>query len=67
MQVDYPIKVQAIRSKGRPVRLFVGVPLALAAAIELKPGEVVQWQLRSRKELYLLRKPAPDNKRRPKR
>jgi hypothetical protein len=57
MQVDYPIKVQAIRSKGRPVRLFIAVPLALAAAIGLEPGEEVQWLLRNRHELNLLRQP----------
>ena len=67
MQVDYPIKVQAIRSKGRPVRLFIAVPLALAAAIDLEPGEAVQWQLRSRHELNLLRHSSADVKRRPKR
>lgn len=55
MQVNYPIKVQAIRSQGRPVRLFIAVPLALAAAVGLEPGEQVQWLLRSRTELNLLR------------
>ena len=64
MQVHYPIKVQAIRSKGRPVRLFIAVPLALAAAIGLDPGEKVQWQLRSRQELNLVRQPRPTLKRR---
>jgi hypothetical protein len=64
MQVNYPIKVQAIRSKGRPVRLFVAVPLALAAAIGLEPGEQVQWQLRSRENLQLLRQPPAPSKRR---
>ncbi len=63
MQVNYPIKVQAIRTKGRPVRLFIAVPLALAAAINLEPGEEVQWQLRSRDELNLLRKPKTRAKR----
>ena len=63
MQVDYPIKVQAIRSKGRPVRLFIAVPLALAAAIDLAPAEEVQWQLRSRQELNLLRLRPPAPKR----
>lgn len=57
MQVNYPIKVQAIRTQGRPVRLFIAVPLALAAAINLEPGEEIQWQLRSRNELNLVRKP----------
>jgi hypothetical protein len=67
MQVKYPIKVQAIRSQGRPVRLFVAVPLALAAAIHLAPGEEVQWLLRSRNELNLVRHPPPAPKRRTKR
>jgi hypothetical protein len=57
MQVNYPIKVQAIRTKGRPVRLYVALPLALAAAIDLEPGENVQWSLLSRHELHLLRQP----------
>jgi hypothetical protein len=63
MQVNYPIKVQVIRSKGRPVRLFIAVPLALAAAIGLEPGEKVQWQLRSRHELNLVRQPPAPNSR----
>ena len=63
MQVDYHIKVQAIRSKGRPVRLFIAVPLALAAAIGLEPSEEVQWQLRNRHELNLVRVPPPRVKR----
>lgn len=67
MQVEYPIKVQAIRSKGRPVRLFIGVPLALAAALGLEPGEEVQWELVDRKKLYLVREPRPRSTRRTKR
>jgi hypothetical protein len=59
MQVNYPIKVQAIRSQGRPVRLYVAFPLALAAAIGLEPGETVQWNLLTRRELHLLRQPKP--------
>ena len=55
MQVNYPIKVQAIRSHGRPVRLFIAAPLALASAIGLEPGEEVQWSLRTRTELNLVR------------
>ena len=62
MQVNYPIKVQAIRTKGRPVRLYVALPLALAAAIDLEPGETVQWNLLSRRELHLLRQPKPPSR-----
>ena len=64
MQVNYPIKVQAIRTHGRPVRVFIAVPLALAAAIGLEPQEQVQWQLRSRSELNLVRQSVSASKRR---
>ena len=62
MQVNYPIKVQAIRTKGRPVRLYVALPLALAAAIDLEPGETVQWNLLSRRELHLIRQHNPTSR-----
>ena len=38
MQVRFEMKLQAIRSQGRAVRLFVNIPLALAAALEMQPG-----------------------------
>jgi hypothetical protein len=55
MQVQYPITVQAIRSKGCNPRLYVYVPLPLAAAIGLAPGEMVQWTLLDRATLQLTR------------
>jgi hypothetical protein len=59
MPVKYPLKVQAIRSKGQQPRLYVYFPLPLAAAIGLAPGEEVQWELLDRGELHLTRvKPA---------
>lgn len=66
MQTRYPIKVQVIRANGRPNRLYVGVPLALAAAIGLEPAEEVEWELLDRGELHLVRStvPAPQAKRR---
>lgn len=62
MQINYPIKVQVIKSKGRPVRLYVAMPMALAVAINLEPGEEVQWELDSRKQLHLLRPNLKDKK-----
>jgi len=59
MQTTYPVKVQASRSKGQQPRLYVSFPLALAAAIGLKGGETVQWELLERRELHLLRPQAP--------
>lgn len=55
MQVQYPITVQAIRSKGCNPRLYVYVPLPLAAAIGLEPGEQVQWTLLDRGTLQMKR------------
>ena len=55
----YPLKVQAIRSKGQQPRLYVSFPLALPAAIGLEAGESVQWELLDRGELHLTRNQAP--------
>ena len=59
MQTTYPLKVQAIRSRGQQPRLYVSFPLALAAAIGLEPGESVQWELLDRGELHLVRTTVP--------
>ena len=56
---QYVMKVQIIRSKGRPPRFFVNVPLPLAAALDLAAGERVQWQLLDRSDLRLKRLAAP--------
>jgi len=62
MQTTYPLRIQAIRSKGQQPRLYVSVPLALAAAIGLEAGELVQWELLDRGELHLLRPTSPPPK-----
>jgi len=59
MPTSYPLRVQAIRSRGQKPRLYVSFPLALAAAIGLEPGEEVQWELLDRRELHLLRPNPP--------
>lgn len=66
MPTTYPLKIQAIRTKGQQPRFYVSFPLALAAAIGLEPGESVQWELLDRGELHLVRSstPAPTTKRR---
>jgi hypothetical protein len=65
MQTTYPLRVQAIRSKGQQPRLYISFPGALAAAIGLEPGELVQWELLDRGELHLVRQstPAPTTQR----
>ena len=59
MRTTYPLKVQAMRSKGQQPRFYVSFPLALAAAIGLQGGETVQCELLDRSELHLLRPQAP--------
>ena len=58
------MKVQMIRSKGRATRLFVNVPLPLAAALDLQAGERVSWQLLARSDLRLIRLDPPPAKKR---
>jgi len=58
----YPLKIQAIRSKGQTPRLYVYFPLPLAAAIGIQPGEEVQWELLDRGELHLVRAAVPPPK-----
>jgi hypothetical protein len=55
MQAEFPITVQAIRSKGQKARFYVYVPLPLAAAIGLEAGEQVQWTLFDRNTLRMKR------------
>jgi len=55
MQAKYPVKVQAIRSKGRTDRFYVFIPLPLAAAIGLEAGEKFQWSLTDRDSLSVHR------------
>ena len=55
MQAEYALKVQVIRSKQRPPRFYVNIPLPLAAALDLEAGEQVHWQLLGRLDLRLRR------------
>jgi len=64
MQAQFEMKVQVIRSKGRATRLFVNVPLPLAAALDLQAAERVRWQLLTRSELRLIRLEPPPTKKR---
>jgi len=59
-RASYPLKIQAIRSKGQNIRYYVYLPMPLAAAMGIQGGEDVQWELLDRRELHLVRcKPAP--------
>ena len=58
-QAKYPMKLQAVRSKGQKERLYVNIPVPLAAAIGMEAGEEVEWELLARGELHLVRLHAP--------
>lgn len=63
-ETHYPLKVQAIRSQGNRPKLYVYIPIPLAAAIGLNPGDSVQWELLDRNELHLIRlAPSPPSAR----
>ena len=56
----YPLKIQAIRSKGQNLRFYVYLPMPLAAALGIDGGEEVEWELVDRRELRLVRRnPVP--------
>jgi len=59
MQAEYVMKVQVIKSRKQPPRFYVNIPLPLAAALDLRGQEPVQWQLLKRPDLRLLRLKAP--------
>ena len=58
--ITYPLRVQAIRTRGQAPRLYVTFPMALAAAIGLEAGDEVQWELLDRGELHLVRINTPE-------
>jgi len=59
-QAKYPVKVQAINSKGQKERPYLFIPIPLAVAIGLEKGEEVEWELIGRDELHLFRPSAPE-------
>jgi hypothetical protein len=54
--MNYQTKVQAIRRKKAVSQCYVNLPLPLAAAIDIEPGEIVEWKVDTRYKLYLLRR-----------
>jgi hypothetical protein len=53
--MNYPTKIQAIRRKKAVSQCYVNLPLPLAAAIDIEPGEIVEWKVDSRYKLWLIR------------
>lgn len=59
-RATYPLRIQAIRSKGQNLRYYVYLPMPLAAALGIAGGEEVEWELLDRRELRLVRRdPVP--------
>ena len=56
---SYPLRVQAIRSRGQNARFYVYLPIPLAAASGIGGGEEVSWELLDRRELHLVRASPP--------
>jgi hypothetical protein len=58
--MDYLTKIQAIRRKKGISQCYVNLPLPLAAAIAIEPGEMVEWKVDTRYKLWLIRqRPKP--------
>jgi|WetSurMetagenome_2_1015567.scaffolds.fasta_scaffold341601_2 hypothetical protein len=55
-KATYPLKIQAIRSKGQNLRFYVYLPMPLAGALGIAGGEEVEWELLNRQELRLVRR-----------
>ena len=56
--MNYLTKIQAIRRKKSPPQCYANLPLPLA--IDIEPGEMVEWKVDSRYKLWLVRqRPKP--------
>ena len=53
--MQYLTKIQAIRRKKGISQCYVNLPLPLAAAIDIEPGEMVEWKIDTRYKLWLIR------------
>ncbi len=61
-KASYPLRIQAIRTRGQNVRFFVYLPMPLASALGVEGGESVSWELLTRDELHLVRHASPPAK-----
>jgi hypothetical protein len=56
-QNHYPTRLQGIRRRGGTVQVYANIPLPLASALDLDPGETVTWKVLDRTHLLLVRLP----------
>ena len=57
MENHYVTRLQGIRRRGGTVQVYANLPLPLAAALDLEPGEKVTWKVLDRTHLLLVRLP----------
>ena len=57
LEDHYPTRLQGIRRQGGTVQVYANIPLALASALDLQPGETVTWKVLDRTHLLLVRLP----------
>jgi antitoxin component of MazEF toxin-antitoxin module len=53
----YITRLQGIRRQGGTVQVYANIPLPLASALDLEPGETVTWKVVERTHLMLVRLP----------
>ena len=57
LEDHYLTRLQGIRRQGGTVQVYANIPLALASALDLVPGETVTWKVADRTHLMLVRLP----------
>ena len=57
MENRYVTRLQGIRRQGGSVQVYANLPLPLAAALDVEPGEAVTWKVLDRTHLLLVRLP----------
>ena len=57
LEEPYTTRLQGIRRQGGTVQVYANLPLPLASALDLEPGETVTWKVVDRTHLLLVRLP----------
>ena len=57
MEFHYVTRLQGIRRQGGTAQVYANLPLPLATALDLEPGETVTWKVLDRTHLLLVRLP----------
>ena len=57
LEDQYSTRLQGIRRQGGTVQVYANIPLPLASALDLEPGETVTWKVVDRTHLLLVRLP----------